>query len=225
VLDGVACLAGFYAIHGFVALLLAVRGAGRAGPVLAMPPTVAFCSLLIWVLVRRRGGAGTRPSQLVGLVLPRGRILKRIRLVLAVGVTANVLVFLVTMFVVQRLGSEPEPQPMTRYIRSAPPAAMFAVACLVTVGVVPFMEEVLFRSLLYLPLRARLGPVAAALIVSGVFATLHFYPAGTAQFFALSLTFIWLFECTGSLWAAVLAHALFNAVNIVLMMASVAPPA
>lgn len=77
---------------------------------------------------------------------------------------------------------------------------------------VPFLEEVFFRGFFYGALRNSLG-VKPALFLSGlVFSVLHFSPAALAPIFFLGLVFGWLYEKTGSLWPAIVAHSLNNAV-------------
>ncbi len=83
-------------------------------------------------------------------------------------------------------------------------------------GVVPVLEEAIFRGALYRSLRESLGRVGAAVASSLVFALLHFNEASLAPLFLLSILFVIVYEWSGSLWACVVLHACFNAVNFAL---------
>jgi len=98
-----------------------------------------------------------------------------------------------------------------------PPAglALFAV---IAAGTTPLAEELIFRGLLFQWLRGWIGPIGAAVISAALFGALH-WPSGQAVWaglvgFALAL----LFNRSGSLWAAVAAHAGNNAMAILLVL-------
>jgi hypothetical protein len=84
--------------------------------------------------------------------------------------------------------------------------------------VAPVTEEVLFRGLLYLPLRAALGPRAAAVVVAAVFAAAHMHLPSVLPLFVLGLALVWLLEATRTLWGAIAGHMLFNAVSFGLIV-------
>jgi len=110
------------------------------------------------------------------------------------------------------------PQTLTRLISDARPGPGLAAALALTVLVAPLTEEVIFRAALYLPLRDRLGVVPAALLVSVLFAAVHGYAWGAAQLTVLSVALVALFEATGTLWAAVTAHGLYNSLNLLVLL-------
>ncbi len=83
-------------------------------------------------------------------------------------------------------------------------------------GVVPVLEEAIFRGALYRSLRESMGRWGAALVASLVFALLHFNEGSLAPLFLLSILFVIVYEWSGSLWACVALHACFNAVNFTL---------
>lgn len=82
-----------------------------------------------------------------------------------------------------------------------------------SVLVLPFFEEILFRSFLYRFLRARLPQVASNGLTSVLFALIH-GDAGTVGLARLlgSLLMCRLFERTGTVWSSLGAHAAFNAI-------------
>lgn len=83
----------------------------------------------------------------------------------------------------------------------------------------PITEEILMRGFLYSGLRTKLSMVTAGLITSLLFAAAHL-PEGTGGLFwigaidtfTLSLVLVYLREKTGSLWPAILLHAIKNGI-------------
>ena len=111
----------------------------------------------------------------------------------------------------------------------------FAFLCLQVLILMPAIEELVFRYLLWrLPTRAlakgretedgRRTIVAGAMAVASsiLFSAAHyiFQPWPDAAFIALfffGLAQCWLYKKTGHLWCAILNHALFNLTNLVLL--------
>lgn len=86
------------------------------------------------------------------------------------------------------------------------------------IGIAPFVEECLFRGILYPFLKQRMQPVLAVTITSVVFATIHaniltFLPL---VFLALVLTAV--YEKTDALLAPIMTHAFFNGVNFFMLI-------
>jgi membrane protease YdiL (CAAX protease family) len=110
-----------------------------------------------------------------------------------------------------------------------------------TVVIAPVAEEFIFRGMLYPSvkqfrwpalarfvrrlgwpklawfLRQRAWRMLAWLGVSFLFALIHGDAAAFVPLFLLALTLTWLYERTDSLLAPITAHALFNAVNLILL--------
>jgi membrane protease YdiL (CAAX protease family) len=84
----------------------------------------------------------------------------------------------------------------------------------------PVVEEILFRGILYRFIKQR-APASFALWMSSLlFATIH---ANAVTFIPLTffaITLVWTYEKTRTLLAPILAHALFNAVNFVMLIFS-----
>lgn len=75
----------------------------------------------------------------------------------------------------------------------------------------PLFEELLFRGLLYVTLRTRLRPVAAALVSGGLFAMVHLYSVGGfLEVFWTGCVFALGYEKCRSLWPCILAHGFNN---------------
>jgi len=82
----------------------------------------------------------------------------------------------------------------------------------------PVAEEFIFRGVLF-PFFKQLGrPEVAWIGVSLLFALIHGYVAGMIPLFVLALALTWLYEVTDNLLAPIFAHALFNAVNLALLI-------
>ncbi|MDA0990846.1 MAG: type II CAAX endopeptidase family protein [Verrucomicrobia bacterium] len=86
---------------------------------------------------------------------------------------------------------------------------------LVAVTAAPFTEEIIFRGIL-LRLSLKLTkPPAAIVIVSLLFALLHFHVASVVPLFLLAICFSVAYCRTGSLLVPIVMHATFNAVSLI----------
>jgi membrane protease YdiL (CAAX protease family) len=95
------------------------------------------------------------------------------------------------------------------------------VLSVLTIGVgAPLMEEFLFRGFLLSALaRGRLGFPLGALLVTAAWTALHWgYSAiGLLEVFVIGLYFSWLLWRTGSLWPALICHALYNTALVLVL--------
>jgi membrane protease YdiL (CAAX protease family) len=106
----------------------------------------------------------------------------------------------------------------------SPVGAWFLAMAGLVVLAVPLLEEVMYRGILQRTLVGVMGGRwRAILLTSAVFALMH---VGAARWhavpavFVLSIGFGWVYEKTGRLWASVIMHILFNAVNLALALLS-----
>lgn len=120
---------------------------------------------------------------------------------------------------------KPLEQSVVQLVRNAVAEGPYEAAMLAVfvVLVIPVTEELLFRGLLYLPLRARLGPMRAALVVSLAFAAVHPYRVTLIPMLILAMILAWAVEATRTLWAAIIGHIVFNAVGLALIVISAVP--
>jgi membrane protease YdiL (CAAX protease family) len=82
----------------------------------------------------------------------------------------------------------------------------------------PVAEEFIFRGMLF-PFLQRLGLRWLAWFgVSALFALIHYNAVSFLPLLALALALTWLYEKTDNLLAPITAHALFNAINLVLLL-------
>lgn len=79
----------------------------------------------------------------------------------------------------------------------------------------PVMEETFFRGFVFGALRSRWGAVWAAIASGLLFALLHFNPGSIIPFTLIGVLFAWAYLYSGSLFAAVAAHFLFNGFSFI----------
>jgi uncharacterized protein len=104
-------------------------------------------------------------------------------------------------------------------------AAWPLFAVIIVVGA-PLSEELLFRGYLQSALaKSRLGFVGASLISTTLWTGLHVqYSAfGLLEIFVVGLFLCWVLWRTGSLWATIILHGLFNGIQFVAMRYSLLP--
>jgi membrane protease YdiL (CAAX protease family) len=92
--------------------------------------------------------------------------------------------------------------------------AFFAVV------VAPVAEEFVFRGLMFSGLKKLGWPRGAWLVTSLMFALIHNSAAIVLPLFVFALALTWLYQKTEGLLAPIVAHSLFNAVNLVLLLAT-----
>lgn len=97
------------------------------------------------------------------------------------------------------------------------------VLMLVVVGIVaPFAEEVAFRGVLFTWLRDRFGVTLGVLVSSLFFSLLHGLPQLIPALFVVGAVLAVLYHRSGSLWTAILAHGLFNALMVLALYTALA---
>lgn len=83
----------------------------------------------------------------------------------------------------------------------------------------PVVEEILFRGILF-PLLKRIGPGSVAYLASALlFAVIHINLVTFVPLVFLGLVLAWLVEWTDNLLAPILAHAVFNLANFIMVIA------
>jgi membrane protease YdiL (CAAX protease family) len=197
--------------------LVRQMGSVVAGSVLALALVAAF------LRVRSRGRVPAR--RLVGLVAPGPGALRRAVWPLLYGAVAYTGVAFGWGAVLQLSGlqeAQLPPQPIVALIEGTTSTWALVLSFVAAAVFAPLVEEVLFRAVLYLPLRRALGATWAAVAVSAVFALAHNYGWGAPQLFVLSLVFVTLFERTGTLLAPIAAHGAYNAVQLIVLLSAMA---
>ena len=83
-------------------------------------------------------------------------------------------------------------------------------AWVTTVVMAPILEEIVFRGLMYTRLKKGLPVIAAAIITSLVFGTVHGTIIWAIYTFVFSMILIWVFERFQSLTACIVLHMAYN---------------
>jgi len=180
---------------------------------------IGFLALpLVWS--QRHGGPSRRlglSARWIDLLLGAG-----------VGLASTIATALVSSLLLTRGEQESLESIATKTVDRAhgavPVALLFVALCVVT----PVAEEVFFRGLLLRSLHRTVGIVVALPLMGGIFGLLHFptepmpgkvllVQLGVLSLFGMALGV--LAHRTGRLGAAIAAHALFNAVTVVSLLA------
>jgi membrane protease YdiL (CAAX protease family) len=79
----------------------------------------------------------------------------------------------------------------------------------------PLAEETIFRGFMFGTIRQYWGRWPALIISASVFALIHGHIPALPGLFILAIFLSLVYERTGSLWAPIMLHAIFNAVTVV----------
>jgi uncharacterized protein len=171
----------------------------------------------VLVLVWRRGLA---PQRLLG---PAGAGMRQVRQGVLVGLLGTGIAYGLNAVLLLGTGAdEPVEQVVVQELLGGGVIAL-VLAVVVAVVAAPVVEELLFRGLLQVSLRRRLGSWPAAIVSSVVFTLFHpevllSQPLALVGLLALSLVLARSMERTGSLVVPVVAHAVFNGSSIALAL-------
>ncbi len=167
--------------------------------------------LILWLVAGRLQRLGLSATDTLGLV--RGHRWWTVALVLPAGLCADRAVALLQRFFPHSGGAGLEE------LALLPPTvgALGAVLALGLVVIGPLSEEVLFRGFILQGLRADGSPSRAIVLTALLFGLFHFDPIHIVGAAVLGLYLGWLRVVTGSLFAALCAHALNNGIWWVLV--------
>jgi membrane protease YdiL (CAAX protease family) len=117
----------------------------------------------------------------------------------------------------ERLGWEAPVHPVEGLVATAQDLPDLLLVLVTVAGAVPLAEELVFRGVGYRTLRARLGPRVALPVTAAAFAVVHgvAVPAWL-PILPVGLVLGLLVETSGSLWPAVVAHGVVNALAVLL---------
>lgn len=102
---------------------------------------------------------------------------------------------------------------LTNAVRSS--GAMLLLTFVLIAVTTPIGEELFFRGYAQTRLVDRFGRTLGIVITSGLFALLHFDPMHMAGVLAIGVVLGWTTERTGTVWAAIVAHAANNGLFVV----------
>jgi len=215
-------------VFGLVMLVASVAGAqwlylsqGTPQDVPAHPPAVlaALATLLVylvmplgvWLLIVRR--YRTRWSAL-GLRRPRRAALVPVLLLCALLIIGTALIVVATSSIPGQFGARVPILPESGLPPSDDP--LFPVAVVGTALLVPAVEELLFRGVLYQALRVRGGVAVSAVWSALAFTLLHARSSIAPEFFLLGIVLALAFEQAHSLYPSIAIHAAYNGLIIAL---------
>ena len=154
--------------------------------------------------------------------LPRdfapGKILLSGAATFAIAIPFVTLVGLIWQLLMQLCGLPVEKQEIIgRLVNAESPALLAGMIALATLTA-PIAEELVFRAGIFRYVRTRLPRWGALLLPACLFAALHQNLASFAQLVVLGIIFSLAYERTGRIGTAIVAHALFNAQSVVLVL-------
>jgi len=144
-------------------------------------------------------------------------LLTAIRFIIVISPVVMLLQF-TCVSILEKLGWPPEDQAAVLMLLKAKGWWMTAYFGVFAVIIAPVAEEFIFRGVLF-PFVQQLGfPRLAWFGVSALFAAIHVNAPTFLPLFVFALALTWLYEKTDNLLAPITAHALFNAVNLVILL-------
>lgn len=207
-----ACMATGGAVNALVS-------AGELDWVRFLVATLSFhaAALVIVHGLMRQVGLGWRAV----FGLDSGRLGRVIGLGVAAGLMVLPLAWLTSWFtgeLMRLFFLEPAPQEVVASLQDTRSWWAYGIMALMAVTVAPAAEEVLFRGILYPFLKQRL-PLGLAVAVSALgFGLIHMNLMSLPSLVFLAVVLIGLYEFTGNLVAPVVAHAVFNLANLLLLL-------
>ena len=120
--------------------------------------------------------------------------------------------------IMRRAGIEQTAQPVAEWLVTSDSWLMVGMLVVFAVVVAPIFEELFFRGFAYPALKERLGVWKALVLVSAVFSLIHLHGPSIAPLFALAVALGLAYELTGSLLTPIIIHALFNAMNVAMLL-------
>lgn len=114
-------------------------------------------------------------------------------------------------------GKTPD-QAAVQAFKDAKSPAMTALLVITAVIIAPIGEEIIFRTFLYTATKKFTGMIFAVITSSLLFSVVHGSAAAFFPLFIVGVILALAYEISGSIWASILIHALFNLISVVMMM-------
>lgn len=109
-------------------------------------------------------------------------------------------------------------QEAVKLLQEAKDPLVIALMAVAAVVVAPLAEEVVFRGYLYPAAKRFCGPAGAMVFSSLVFAAAHGNVVALLPLFILAVVLCLIYEFTGSIWACMSVHFLFNAATVTIQL-------
>jgi membrane protease YdiL (CAAX protease family) len=116
-----------------------------------------------------------------------------------------------------RLGVEKVQQTVTIF-QEEKDIVVLVLMAIAAALVAPVCEEIVFRGYLYPVAKKFSGPWVAALCTALIFSAAHGSFSALLPLFAFGLLLVALYEFTGSLWAPMAVHFLFNGATVAVQL-------
>lgn len=174
--------------------------------ILALLPTHILSMAMVWMLVTRFGKFSFR--QALGWEWPRGLGLWR-------SILLAIPLFFLASFVGKLLGAD-KPTPLEELINSSA-ATRYTIAILAVLSA-PFVEEFIYRGVLYGALHKLIGAIGSSVVVLGLFTVIHvpqYRPnyGVIAAIGVLSVALTVIRAYTGRLLPCIVIHLIFNSIT------------
>jgi membrane protease YdiL (CAAX protease family) len=157
--------------------------------------------------------------ELLGLSQPR--LLSVTLFALTLAVVASPITWAISSLVIKiitLLHQTPDQQIAVQVLETTRDPAQRAVFALAAIVLAPFVEEILFRGILYPLLKHHGYPRLALWGTSLLFAAVHIHLATFVPLFVFGVLLVWIYERTDTLLAPILTHATFNTINFLLFI-------
>jgi membrane protease YdiL (CAAX protease family) len=187
---------------------------------LAVGPRVIAAVLLgqgaataaVLTVLYQRVPAGQRAAALSLAQLP-ARTLGAVAAISLLLIPLAALVNGVVLYGARQLGWSPPPNPVIQWLGSEPLSTVIILLVCATV-VAPLAEELLFRQVLCEALTDCIGRVPAVHLTAAAFAVSHGQPQALPALYLLGICLQAARQRTGSLWGAIVMHAVFNTIMV-----------
>ncbi|MBC7981066.1 MAG: CPBP family intramembrane metalloprotease [Armatimonadetes bacterium] len=121
------------------------------------------------------------------------------------------------MDLMEKLGVE-KVQDAVKIFQEEQNPVLLVLMAVAAVIVAPVCEEVVFRGYLYPVAKKFSGPWVAAISTALIFSAAHGSLAALLPLFVFGLVLVALYEITGSIWAPMAVHMLFNGATVAVQM-------
>ena len=111
-----------------------------------------------------------------------------------------------------------EEQDVVKMFREEGNLVVLGLISIAAVVIAPVCEEIVFRGYLYPAAKKHVGSTVAALFSALVFAGAHGNIAALVPLFIFGLILVVVYEKTGSIWAPIAVHALFNGTTVAVQL-------
>lgn len=217
-LFGVLGIGGFFYLMAISTAMISTQAATR--PVVAMDLVFNiglqfFLAAAATAIVFRRIG----PVSWLGLAWKQWPFV----LLLAPAVVVSMWTVFATLYelgymeLLQRLGVEHVQDTVALFQESNDMAVIILMAFTASI-VAPFCEEIVFRGYLYPVMKKFSGPWIAGVCNALIFSAAHGSMSALLPLFIFGIALVALYEYTGSIWAPIATHLLFNSATVCIQL-------